>query len=175
MCEAGSAVGFLRTQLSDLLHKLEALAAPVLRFLRRGAELVPGGLVMIAHVLTMIAFAGLAGVTGAADTGSLSGLQVAGAQPFLAPQDSAPPEIVANPLAKPSKDPYGKLFRLRQLPFDSPAVAPVQGSAALDMRVVCGLTIVRADPAIDRGFAVKAPDTTTEFKLRRIEPPVCRD
>ena len=131
---------------------------------------------MIGHVLTMIAFVGLVGVTGAADTGSLSGIQAAGAQPSLAVPDSTPPDMVANPgLAKPSKDPYGKLFRLRQRPFDSPAVAPVQGSAALNMRVVCGLTIVQADPAIDRGFAVKAPDTTTEFKLRKIEPPVCRE
>jgi hypothetical protein len=130
---------------------------------------------MIAHVLTMIAFAGLAGATGAADTGSLSGLQAARAQPFLEAPDSAPPEAVANPLAKPSKDPYGKLFRLRQRPLDSPAAPPGQGSAALNMRVVCGLTIVQADPAIDRGFAVKAPDTTTEFKLRKIAPPVCRE
>jgi hypothetical protein len=40
-------------------------------------------------------------------------------------------------------------------------------------RVVCGTTIIAADPRIDEGFVKPAP--SGNFTLRAVRPPVCRD
>jgi hypothetical protein len=41
------------------------------------------------------------------------------------------------------------------------------------VRIVCGLTVITADPAIDPGFVLPIPEDQAQHKIRRIEPPVC--
>ena len=39
--------------------------------------------------------------------------------------------------------------------------------------VVCGMTVIAADPGIDPKIVHPVPEDTASYKIRRIEPPVC--
>ena len=40
--------------------------------------------------------------------------------------------------------------------------------------VVCGLTVILADPKIDPKMALKPPDNGTKYTLKIVEPTVCK-
>ncbi len=71
------------------------------------------------------------------------------------------------------RDPYRQLFQ----PEDkkTPPSAPSPSVDRPQPRVVCGMTIVPADPTIDPKIAVKPrPDDTTRYAIRGITPPICK-
>lgn len=73
-------------------------------------------------------------------------------------------------MAKPRKNLYAKLFQP-----SVPSPPRPQRRSESNRKVICGLTILEGDPTIDRGIAVKPPKTDVQFKIRKIEPNVCRD
>jgi hypothetical protein len=52
-----------------------------------------------------------------------------------------------------------------------PAVQPPQ---ATQPSVVCGMTVIPADPKIDPKIALKLRDTRTKYTLKVVEPTVCK-
>lgn len=42
-------------------------------------------------------------------------------------------------------------------------------------RVVCGLTVIAADPTIDPKIRMPIPDDGVDFKIRRLRPPLCNE
>jgi hypothetical protein len=86
-----------------------------------------------------------------------------------------------------SKNPYARLFRFgsddpkthlqarrfRTVPGKQPARAndgaPVEGES---VEIICGMTVVRRSPQIDRGIALPA-SRGTGIAVRRIEPDTC--
>jgi hypothetical protein len=52
--------------------------------------------------------------------------------------------------------------------------APDQTSPDLPTTTIeCGLVVIRPDPVVDSRMILRAP-TEVDFKIRRIEPPVCK-
>jgi hypothetical protein len=73
-------------------------------------------------------------------------------------------------------NPYATLFQPRTTPsprFDT-RTPPGGTTARQGPRMVCGMTIITADPGIDPGISAPAPPTTTRFTIRAVEPPICR-
>jgi hypothetical protein len=67
-------------------------------------------------------------------------------------------------------DPYKKLFE----PQASVAPrAPEQTGTTAKPRVVCGMTMIPADPAIDPKILVPLPAVGIDYKLRTIDPAIC--
>jgi hypothetical protein len=80
------------------------------------------------------------------------------------------------PPARSSRNPYSRLFGAgREVPHRKveQATPPASKSQAAP-RVVCGMTVVPADPGVDSRFLVARPPTPTRFTLRVIEPSLCR-
>jgi hypothetical protein len=91
------------------------------------------------------------------------------------------------------KNPYGRLFitpdTQKSEPSDpqkkDPGIVERPGVSVAPPKVVCGMTVVQADPGVDPGFLVKpAPVEPTrrnlrpvrgkiEYKMRSIAPPIC--
>lgn len=75
--------------------------------------------------------------------------------------------------------PFRKLFTA---PEDTQK-ARLQAAAALERqafdaqpRVVCGMTVIQADPRFDQKMIHRpAPSSTTTFHIKRIPPPACAD
>jgi hypothetical protein len=93
----------------------------------------------------------------------------------------------------PQKDPYKDLFKPEgQTPDDNLARAQERLREALRRRqqlqhlqpvappgqetpqVVCGMTIIPADPSIDPKMILEVPAGSVDFTIKRIPPPVCR-
>jgi hypothetical protein len=51
---------------------------------------------------------------------------------------------------------------------------PVQKATPPQPSVVCGMTVIPADPTIDSKIAVKPQDTRTKYTLKVVEPTVCK-
>ena len=76
--------------------------------------------------------------------------------------------------------PFRKLFTVSE---DTIQKAKLQAAAALERqafstqpRVVCGMTVIQADPLIDPKMVHRpAPSSTTTFHIKRIPPPGCAD
>ena len=76
--------------------------------------------------------------------------------------------------------PFSKLFTASE---DTIQKARLQAAAELERqavhsrsRVVCGMTVIQADPQIDpRMIHRPAAPSTTTFHIKRIPPPVCTD
>lgn len=85
------------------------------------------------------------------------------------------PAIAASlPRTKLRSNPYSRLFPVPGVeavaqPQPTPRRAP-----AAEPKVVCGMTLIPADPQIDPRFAIPIPQDGTRFTIRAIEPPVCR-
>ena len=81
-----------------------------------------------------------------------------------APETTAPP-------------PAGQELKERQLRlFDAAGrelAAAVARSGVQAPRIVCGMRIFPADPAIDPGIRRPLPASDTEYTLRRVPPPAC--
>lgn len=71
-----------------------------------------------------------------------------------------------------SANPYSKLFEARGALAQ--AVQQELTKAAPKRRIVCGMTIIEADPSIDPKMAVTAPtDEKLRYTMRAVEPPMC--
>jgi len=62
------------------------------------------------------------------------------------------------------KNPFGRLF----VPATTKA-SPVQPP-----NVVCGMTLVPADPKIDTGIRHRVPENAPRFTIRTVRPEICR-
>ena len=88
-------------------------------------------------------------------------------QPSVAPQSTA--QFGAH---RPSpNNPYAKLFETRD------ALKRVQQDAAKDgpkRKVVCGMTIIEADPFFDQKMKVTPPkDAGVRYTIRAVDPALC--
>jgi len=68
-----------------------------------------------------------------------------------------------------SADPYRNLFRAQEM-----LKKAVAERAQARPRVVCGMTIIPADPKIDPKMAITPKKDGVEPKIRAIEPPICK-
>jgi hypothetical protein len=71
-------------------------------------------------------------------------------------------------------NPYSSLFQ------PAPLVKPGEHTQAMPPpppakpKVVCGMTVIPADPRIDPKFTIAPPDRQTKYTIRAIEPPICK-
>lgn len=74
-------------------------------------------------------------------------------------------------------NPYSSLFepKGRPSPGVPAALVPqrVEPKPAAP-RVVCGMTLIPADPGVDPGIAAPPSSNSTRFTVRAVEPPNCR-
>jgi len=95
-------------------------------------------------------------------TALLTGLAIlAGAQLVLASEPRA------------EKNPYRRLFEpsaIRVTPFPESA-GPAADSKP---RVVCGMTLIPADPKIDPKIRITPKDSDTRYTIRVVPPPICK-
>lgn len=68
-----------------------------------------------------------------------------------------------------AKNPYRNLFRAQELLKEAQATQRSKPAPT----VVCGMTIIPADPSIDPKMAIAPKKDGIEPKIRAIEPPVC--
>jgi hypothetical protein len=82
-------------------------------------------------------------------------------------------QIVLASEPRAGKNPYGRLFEPQPV-----RVAPVQASRTpaddLKPRVVCGMTVIPADPSIDPKIRIKREDSQTRYTIRAVPPPICK-
>ena len=71
-------------------------------------------------------------------------------------------------------NPYSDLFQPSPLVKPSEHTQVTQPSASAKPKVVCGMTVIPADPGIDPKFIVPLPDRPTRYTMRLIEPPICK-
>lgn len=70
-------------------------------------------------------------------------------------------------------NPYGGLFKAPDITTSaaSGAALPVE---ARGPRMVCGMTIIPADPKTDPKIAIEPKRRDTRYTIRAIEPPICK-
>ena len=107
------------------------------------------------QLLTGVLFVLLSGVQPLFASGSSS--QQAGQQP--APTRPAP---------------YKKLFQLQPLEQVARAQRREEAARSTAPRVVCGMTLIPVDPAIDPKMAIAPKNEDTRYTIRAIEPPICK-
>jgi hypothetical protein len=93
-------------------------------------------------------------------------------QPFTArqPQSRTTPydtlfQVPGQP--RPTRDPLPDWWRTTA-PFAAPGTVPERPA------LVCGMTVIPADPAIDPKMRREPAPDGTRYTLRTIEPPICR-
>ena len=69
---------------------------------------------------------------------------------------------------RPQSDPYRKLFEPQKNNIEKPIDTPVSKP-----KVVCGMTIVPADPKNDLSMVLQPKADGVDYKIRAIDPPVC--
>jgi hypothetical protein len=67
---------------------------------------------------------------------------------------------------------FGRVF---QAPPGIAVIETIRASLPGNPRVVCGLTILRGDPAVDARMPRAVPDAGVRFTLRRVVPSECHD
>jgi hypothetical protein len=84
------------------------------------------------------------------------------------------------PLGGPTTTPSGSYLNLtpRRLPEPRPLIPAARAPrpsarAAAPPRVVCGMTIVPGDPAVDPGMTARVTPLTAQPAIRAVEPPIC--
>jgi len=71
-----------------------------------------------------------------------------------------------------SKNPYARLFEARDLLTQAQQQHAAQG--APKKKIVCGTTIIEADPLFDQKMKVTPPkDPNVRYTIRGVEPPIC--
>ena len=99
---------------------------------------------------------------------------LAATSPAGADQAAVTPQSTARlgALRAAQRDPYARLFEVRE------AVKQVQQGAVKDAPkkdVVCGMTIIEADPYFDQKMKVTPPkDPNVRYTIRAVEPPICK-
>ena len=100
---------------------------------------------------------------------------LAGAVPLSADQPTAaPPSTARFGAQRPSpNNPYAKLFEARE---NLKQVLQQQvAQAAPKKKIVCGTTIIEADPFFDQKMKVTPPkDPSVRYTIRAVEPPICK-
>lgn len=79
-----------------------------------------------------------------------------------------------SPGAPARANPYSRLF---PVPGAEPGGRPTpteRRAPTPEPKVVCGMTLIPANPQIDPGIAVAPPRNSPRFTIRAIEPSVCR-
>lgn len=71
-------------------------------------------------------------------------------------------------------NPYSDLFQPSPLVKPSERTQVTQPSTPAKPKVVCGMTVIPADPSIDPKFTIAPPDRATKYTMRLIEPPICK-
>jgi hypothetical protein len=99
---------------------------------------------------------------------------LAGAMPVSADQPTnAPPSTARFGAQRPqAPNPYAKLFEVRE------ALKQAQQAAGVKVvpkkKVVCGMTIIEADPLFDQKMKVTPPkDPNVRYTIRAVDPPIC--
>lgn len=73
-------------------------------------------------------------------------------------------------------NPYSRLFESRGAgPADDPIAPPasVAPESVDGRRIMCGMTMVPANPSVDPGMAIDRQDQSTRFTIRAVEPVEC--
>lgn len=89
----------------------------------------------------------------------------------------APQEHPPLPVVRPrERNPYAKLFVTADAKKGQVTPAPGAPAGRVNHptpKTICGLTVLEANPDIDRRMIVPAP--SGDFKIRRLEPTICRN
>ncbi|HEV8397632.1 MAG TPA: hypothetical protein VGQ37_25290 [Vicinamibacterales bacterium] len=87
---------------------------------------------------------------------------------------------------RPKGNPLGNLFALSSKPpspprflFPTPTPTPTLNQpsdprVAAKPTVVCGLTLIPADPNVDRAIRHEVPEDGPRFLIRSVDPRICR-
>ena len=104
--------------------------------------------------------------------------------PQQAPRSIGPDEAKPTIPAEPAQSP---LFPDTQSPYDSVFSEKLRLAkrllreqarkldAAPPPRIVCGMTVIQADPTLDPKMVIRAPENGPDQKIVRIEPPACHE
>ena len=71
-------------------------------------------------------------------------------------------------------NPYQNLFKPPDLKAAARAEQRDNARRATEPRVVCGMTVIPADPNIDPKIFVERPPDPTRYTMRIVPPPVCK-
>lgn len=99
---------------------------------------------------------------------------LASAIPLSADQPSAAPRSTGQFGARrpPQNNPYARLFEVREAVTQAPQQV---GQAAPKKKIVCGMTIIEADPFFDQKMKVTPPkDPKVRYTIRAVEPSICK-
>ena len=99
-------------------------------------------------------------------------LVLSGVQPLFASGSSS--QQAAQQLAPARPAPYKKLFQLQPLEEVARAQRREKAARPAAPRVVCGMTLIPVDPAIDPKMLVEPKNGDTRYTIRAIEPPICK-
>ena len=96
------------------------------------------------------------------------------ASPAFADQSTPTPRSSARFGAlRPSQDPYKQLFEPQKNLFAPRRAMQPSIAAAGKPKVVCGMTIIPADPKTDPKMAIARKSDGIDYTLRTIDPPFC--
>lgn len=96
------------------------------------------------------------------------------AVPVSADQPTAAPRSTAQfgVLRPTQKNPYARLFEARDALKQSLQQA---AEGAPKKKIVCGMTIIEANPFFDQNMKVTSPkDANVRYTIRAVEPPICK-
>ena len=100
---------------------------------------------------------------------------LAGAVPVNADQPTAtPPSTARFGAQRPSpNNPYATLFEARE--NLKQALQQQVAQAAPKKKILCGTTIIEADPFFDQKMKVTPPkDPNVRYTIRAVDPPICK-
>jgi hypothetical protein len=101
------------------------------------------------------------------------------AAPAWADQPSSSPSSTTGLGALRSSDPYKKLFELQtdskfELQNDwKKMLGQTREGTIAKPKLVCGMTIIPADPKIDPKMVIALPSGGVDYKIRAVDPPIC--
>ena len=95
--------------------------------------------------------------------------------PEPAPQRAqlAGPEVRLD--TQPQKGPYARLFTAPEIEIQPQRQEPQVQPQPKSPRVVCGMTVIQADPSVDPRMVIPRVDDGPRHAIRTITPPVCRE
>ena len=70
--------------------------------------------------------------------------------------------------------PYSKLFQAPEVKPQPAEPSPADAPATREPRVVCGMTIIPADPSIDPKIQITLPPSDVRHTIRVFSPPLCK-
>jgi hypothetical protein len=87
--------------------------------------------------------------------------------------------VAAAPAAAQDFKPPANLFEQKKPAQNPPRIdwswrPPADKTSTAKPAVVCGMTLIPADPKVDARMRVPAADSGVTFTLRSIQPPICK-